>query len=258
MRVAVAGGTGLVGRQVAGALRAHGHEPVVISRAGGIDLVRGNGLRERLEGVSTVIDVTNTPAFQPDETEAFFGAVSRNLLAVGRAAGVQHHVVLSILGLERVAGNGHYAGKRLQEQLARHADIPAQTTARGAVLRLPRHGRALDPARGPSSRPPIAHPAPRRRRPRSGPRRGRDRGTGLRDQGSRRSRATRPRRHGPPNLVRARTERHPRPQLAGSVPGRDGRRGPATRPRHPTHPNDLRAVARCPDTGTRCIRNCGV
>jgi uncharacterized protein YbjT (DUF2867 family) len=131
MRVAVAGGTGLVGQQVADALRADGHEPVVISRAGGIDLVRADGLREKLEGVDSVIDVTNTPALQSDAAEAFFGAVTRNLLAVGRAAGVQHHVVLSILGLERVAGNGHYAGKRLQERLARQADIPA-TVVRAA------------------------------------------------------------------------------------------------------------------------------
>lgn len=132
MRIAVAGGTGLLGRQVVTALREEGHEPVVIARSQGLDLLAGNaGLNAALEGAGSVIDVTNTPTADAELARAFFGAATRALTAAEHAAGVRHHVVLSILGVDRVEGNGHYAGKRLQEQLAREAEIPT-TVVRAA------------------------------------------------------------------------------------------------------------------------------
>jgi len=81
-RIGVAGGTGLTGRHVVDALRRSGHEAVVLSRASGVDLVAGAGLADALRGATAVIDVTNTPAADPDDARAFFGAVTRNLLTV--------------------------------------------------------------------------------------------------------------------------------------------------------------------------------
>ena len=125
-RIGVAGGTGLVGCHVVEALRRAGHEVVTLTRASGVDLVAGDGLADALRGVRAVIDVTNTPATDPNEARAFFGTATRNLLAAEEQAGVGHHVVLSIAGVDRVQGNGHYAGKRLQEELA--ADGPVAAT----------------------------------------------------------------------------------------------------------------------------------
>ena len=124
MRVAVAGGTGLVGRHVVAELREAGHEPVVLSRAAGVDLRNGEGLGDLLRGVGAVVDVTNTATVDPEAAREFFGGVTHNLLEAGQAAGVRHHVVLSIVGVDRVEGNGHYAGKRLQEQIARANETP--------------------------------------------------------------------------------------------------------------------------------------
>ena len=94
--------------------------------ATGVDLLAGAGLADALRGVRAVIDVTNTPAASPDETRAFFGTVTGNLLAAELQAGVEHHVALSIVGADRVEGNGHYAGKRRQEELV--MDGPAAAT----------------------------------------------------------------------------------------------------------------------------------
>src|SRR5580704_2058714 len=124
-RIGVAGGTGLVGRHVMEALRRAGHEAVALTRASGVDLVAGDGLADALRGVRAVIDVTNTPATDADETRAFFGTATRNLLAAEEQAGVGHHVALSIVGVDRVQGNAHYAGKRLQEELVKDGPVPA-------------------------------------------------------------------------------------------------------------------------------------
>jgi uncharacterized protein YbjT (DUF2867 family) len=125
VRVAVAGGTGLVGRHLVAALRRGGHEPIAISRSAGMDLTTADGLDEALSGVAAVIDVTNTPARDPEQAEKFFRTVTGNLLAAGQVAGVRHHVVLSIAGIDRVVGTPHYAGKRLQEQLVRDSGTDA-------------------------------------------------------------------------------------------------------------------------------------
>ena len=124
MRVAVAGATGLVGRNVVASLTRQGHDPVALSRSRGVDLVAGTGLGTALAGVDAVIDVVNTDAFDAEAAVRFFAAATGNLLAAAEAAGVGHAVVLSIVNVDLVEDNGHYAGKRRQEQVLRDGDVP--------------------------------------------------------------------------------------------------------------------------------------
>nr|WP_296069422.1 NAD(P)H-binding protein [uncultured Actinoplanes sp.] len=124
MRVAVAGATGNIGGLTVSALQRDGHDVVRISRSLGIDLVTGDGLDAVLQGVESVIDATNVPAGNRAESLAYFGAVARNLLAAEQRAGVRHHVLLSIVGIDRVEGNPHYAGKREQESVVCSGGVP--------------------------------------------------------------------------------------------------------------------------------------
>lgn len=124
MRVAVAGGTGLVGRPLVAALADGGDEPIVLARAAGVDLTIGAGLGERLRGVAAVVDVTNGPAPTAAEAEALFGGMTARLLAAEQAAGVRHHVLLSICAVDKVGPVPHYAGKRRQEALVEAGPIP--------------------------------------------------------------------------------------------------------------------------------------
>ncbi|SHM19178.1 SDR family oxidoreductase [Actinacidiphila paucisporea] len=123
MRVAVAGGTGLTGRHVVEALTAGGHEPVVMARSRGVDLVAGTGLDEALKSVDAVIDVSNVQTTRRKPAVAFFDAAGRNLLAAEEKAGVGHHVALSIVGIDRV-DYSYYAGKRRQEELLAAGNVP--------------------------------------------------------------------------------------------------------------------------------------
>ncbi len=125
MRMAVAGGTGLVGRYVVAELRAAGHDPVVLTRSAGADVITGDGLDAALDGAAALIDVTNTTAVSGRKSVAFFTAGTGNLLAAGRRAGVQHHVVLSIAGTGRPGmSSGYNAGKVAQEALVRDSGMP--------------------------------------------------------------------------------------------------------------------------------------
>jgi uncharacterized protein YbjT (DUF2867 family) len=123
VRIAVAGATGLLGRKVVEVAVARGHAVVELARATGVDLTTGAGLEDRLAGVDTVVDVTNVLAASRRKTEAFFGSVTRHLLAAESAAGVGHHVALSIVGIDEVP-SGYYYGKRLQERLVTEGDVP--------------------------------------------------------------------------------------------------------------------------------------
>jgi uncharacterized protein YbjT (DUF2867 family) len=123
-RIAVAGGTGVVGRHVVEALRAAGCEPVVLARSTGVDLGTGAGLDAAFDGVHAVVDVSNVSTQRRSTAVGFFSAATSALLAAGARAGVQHHVVLSIVGVDRV-DIGYYAGKRAQEELVLGADVPA-------------------------------------------------------------------------------------------------------------------------------------
>ncbi|MUN62812.1 NAD(P)H-binding protein [Kocuria sediminis] len=121
MRIAVAGGTGVVGRHVVEIARGRGHEVVVLARSQGVDLTTGAGLD--LTGVQAVVDVTSIRTTSGRSSTRFFTAVTRHLLAAERAAGVGHHLVLSIVGLDD-APYGYYAGKAAQERLVQAGEVP--------------------------------------------------------------------------------------------------------------------------------------
>lgn len=124
MRVAVAGGTGVVGRYVVEELTAAGHEPVVLARSRGVDLLSGGaGLDAVLEGVEAVVDVSNVTTTSAKKAVAFFDTVGRNLQDAAVRAGVRHHVVLSIVGIDRV-GFGYYQGKLRQEDVLKEGPTP--------------------------------------------------------------------------------------------------------------------------------------
>jgi uncharacterized protein YbjT (DUF2867 family) len=124
MRIAVAGATGNIGALTTAALERDGHDVVRISRSLGVDLVTGEGLDAALAGVDAVVDTINGQGGSPEETVAYFAATTRNLLDAEARAGVRHHVLLSIVGLRRVVGNAHYAGKREQEHLVESGPVP--------------------------------------------------------------------------------------------------------------------------------------
>ncbi|GAB4050459.1 SDR family oxidoreductase [Catellatospora paridis] len=124
MRIAVAGATGNIGSLTVAALARDGHDVVRISRSLGVDLSTGQGLDDALTGVEAVIDATSGPARDRAETVAFFHTATANLLAAEQRAGVRHHVLLSIVGISRIEGNAHYAGKREQERLVETGPVP--------------------------------------------------------------------------------------------------------------------------------------
>ncbi|WP_207453972.1 SDR family oxidoreductase [Herbiconiux sp. SYSU D00978] len=123
MRIAVAGGTGLVGRMVVAEAEARGHEPVVLARSRGIDITTGTGLDAALAGADALIDVSNVTTVRRAVSVEFFGRATRNLLWAGELAGVRHHLALSIVGIERV-DYGYYEGKREQERLIHEGRVP--------------------------------------------------------------------------------------------------------------------------------------
>lgn len=124
MRVAVAGATGRIGRLTLAALERAGHQPVAVSRRAGVDAYTGTGLDAALREVSAVIDATSTSAREQAEVVDFFATITRNLLAAGERAGVQHHVLLSIVGIDHGRAVAHYAGKREQERLVTSGPVP--------------------------------------------------------------------------------------------------------------------------------------
>jgi uncharacterized protein YbjT (DUF2867 family) len=124
LRIAIAGGTGLVGAHVVEALRSGGHDAVALSRSHGVDLLTGDGLDASLTGVDAVVDVTNTPDADAAGAREFFTRATTRLLAAEQRASVSHHVLLSIADIDRVTGNGHYEGKRAQEELVRTGPVP--------------------------------------------------------------------------------------------------------------------------------------
>jgi uncharacterized protein YbjT (DUF2867 family) len=124
MRIAIAGATGHTGALTGAALQRDGHDVVPISRSLGVDLMTGDGLDEALAGVDALVDATNTPAATREEAVAFFGTATRNLLAAEARAGVRHHVVLSIVGVNGIEGNAHYFGKQEQERLVAAGPVP--------------------------------------------------------------------------------------------------------------------------------------
>lgn len=123
MRIAVAGGTGTVGRHVVAVGRERGHDILVLSRATGADLVAGTNLDRILIGADAVIDVTSIATQSARASREFFGTVTGNLLDAEQRTGVGHHLALSIVGSDR-APFGYYAGKAEQEQRVRAGRVP--------------------------------------------------------------------------------------------------------------------------------------
>ena len=123
MKLAVIGGTGLIGSQVVDILTAGGHEAVPHSPATGLNLLSGEGLPEALDGADVVINLTNSPTFD-DAAPAFFRTSMDNLLSAAQAAGVGHAVILSIVGAELVPGFVYYQAKVLQEDLLKAGPVP--------------------------------------------------------------------------------------------------------------------------------------
>ena len=122
-RIVVIGGTGLIGSKVVSKLAAHGHEAIAASPNTGVNTLTGEGLAEALVGAETVVDVTNSPSFAPDDVMEFFTTSTGNLLRAESAAGVKHHVALTIVGTNRPQSIPYFAAKAAQEKLIRESGI---------------------------------------------------------------------------------------------------------------------------------------
>jgi uncharacterized protein YbjT (DUF2867 family) len=152
MRIVVIGGTGLIGSKTVGVLRQGGHEVVAASPQSGINSITGAGLKEAIAGARVVIDLANSPSFEDKAVLEFFATSGRNVLAAEAAAGVRHHVALSIVGIDR-SDNGYFRAKVAQEKLIVSSGIPytiirstqfleflgaiADSSADGNIVRLP-------------------------------------------------------------------------------------------------------------------------
>jgi len=152
MKIVVIGGTGLIGSKTVAILRQGGHEVVAASPKSGVNSITGEGLKEAMAGAQVVIDLTNSPSFEDRAVLEFFETSGRNLLAAEAAAGVRHHVALSIVGTDR-SDNGYFRAKVAQEKLIEASGIPytiiratqfleflggiADSSADGNIVRVP-------------------------------------------------------------------------------------------------------------------------
>lgn len=124
MKIVVIGGTGLIGSKLAGSLRAKGHDVLAASPSNGVNTITREGLAEALSNAAVVVDVANAPSFEDKAVLEFFETAGRNLLAAEAAAGVGHHVALSVVGADRLPDSGYMRAKLAQEKLIRDAKIP--------------------------------------------------------------------------------------------------------------------------------------
>jgi uncharacterized protein YbjT (DUF2867 family) len=123
MKIIVIGGTGLIGSKLVDKLEKGGHEPLAASPDTGVDVLTGDGLAEALEGAEVVVDVANAPAWDDAAVLDFFQTASRNLLAAEAAAGVHHHVTLSVVGADRLPDSGYLRAKVAQEEIVKAGPI---------------------------------------------------------------------------------------------------------------------------------------
>src|SRR5882724_1934518 len=153
MKIVVIGGSGLIGKKVVMNLRQHGDEVVAASPSCGVNIVTGEGLAQALAGAQVVVDVANAPSWEDKAVMAFFETSGRNLLAAEAAAGVGHHVALSVVGTDRLLASGYFRAKMAQEKLIKASPIPysivratqffefvggiAQSATEGQTVRLP-------------------------------------------------------------------------------------------------------------------------
>src|SRR5436853_872397 len=153
MKIVVIGGSGLIGKKLVSNLRRRGHEAVPASPSSGVNTVTGEGLAQALAGAQVVVDVANAPSWEDKAVLEFFETSGRNLLAAEAAAGVTHHVALSVVGTERLLASGYFRAKMAQEGLIEASKIPytivrstqffefvggvAQFSTEGQTVRLP-------------------------------------------------------------------------------------------------------------------------
>src|SRR5258708_28798235 len=123
MKIVVIGGSGLIGSRLVSKLSAQGHEAIAASPQSGVNSVTGEGLAAALKGASVVVDVTNSPSWDDAAVLTVFETSTRNLLANEAAAGVGHHVALSVVGTERLLESGFFRAKLAQENLIRASSI---------------------------------------------------------------------------------------------------------------------------------------
>ena len=124
MKIVVIGGTGLIGSKLVEKLRDEGHDAVPASPDTGVDTITGEGLAEALDGAQVVVDVANAPAWEDTAVMDFFRTSARNVLAGETAAGVEHHVVLSVVGIDRLPDSGYFRAKVAQEDAVRAGAVP--------------------------------------------------------------------------------------------------------------------------------------
>lgn len=124
MKIVVIGGTGLIGSKLVNKLHVQGHDAVSASPDSGVNTVTGEGLAEALKNASVVVDVSNSPSWEDAAVLKFFETSTRNLLTHGAAAGVKHHVALSVVGTDRLAESGYMRAKIAQEKLIQQSSIP--------------------------------------------------------------------------------------------------------------------------------------
>ncbi|HEY1378067.1 MAG TPA: SDR family oxidoreductase [Gemmataceae bacterium] len=153
MKIVVIGGSGLIGKRVVADLRRRGHEVVAASPSTGVNTVTGEGLAQAVAGARVVVDVANAPSWEDSAVLAFFETSGRNLLAAEAAAGVGHHVALSVVGTDRLLASGYFRAKMAQENLIKASPIPytivratqffefvggiAQAATEGPTVRVP-------------------------------------------------------------------------------------------------------------------------
>jgi uncharacterized protein YbjT (DUF2867 family) len=153
MKIVVIGGSGLIGKKLVNNLRQRGQEVVAASPSTGVNTITGEGLADMLEGADVVVDVANAPSWEDNEVLAFFESSGRNLLAAEVAAGVEHHIALSVVGTDRLLASGYFRAKMAQENLIKASKVPytivratqffefvggiAQSAGDGQTVRLP-------------------------------------------------------------------------------------------------------------------------
>ncbi|PAU62864.1 SDR family oxidoreductase [Pseudomonas sp. PICF141] len=124
MKIVVIGGTGLIGSKLVNILRERGHDALAAAPSTGVNSITREGLAQAMDGADIVVDVANAPSWEDQAVLDFFETSSRNLLAAEAAAGVRHHVALSIVGCERLPENGYFRAKVAQENLIKASGIP--------------------------------------------------------------------------------------------------------------------------------------
>src|SRR5262245_56130050 len=153
MKIVVIGGTGLIGSKVVAKLKQKGHEAIAAAPNTGVNTITGEGLADALAGAQVVVDVANSPSFEDQAAMDFFQTAGKNIAAAEVAAGIKHHVALSVVGTDRLQDSGYFRAKLAQEKLITASSIPytivhatqffeflggiAQSSTDGQVVRLP-------------------------------------------------------------------------------------------------------------------------